>query len=609
MPKRSKPRVDGIALAAFLFLAVISIATFMPSVFAENHSHSSVTGYFGIDDDGLPIVNRHGIMLAFDGDIAPETVSVNTFRVSLNDGSFAEVVETRVEGRYVFLRLRNELASDATPIVGITDGEEVEDLAGNSTDRRKLGFVQIKDGIAPRLTVTLSGGSGLGTGDEGPSRLTNDTIDVRITSDEPLQTAPRVVVVCEALSWTEREGARQIKRDIDDFIANRNGPFSSRPREPSGTSYTCGYDADDDGMDDAFELTEDVANSRPGQAWELTWRNPTGVTTSLRDGELAVVAYGRDRSRYERFGVTVSNWATAKGGFGFDTRFGSKALLEQAKIHPPDGSVIRERRPFVLLEFPEATSIKLASVVFDGEEIVNEFDVVRSNEFVYWPLSMNQGHHSVEVEAKDSGGNETDLEFQFETTRRGDFVLPLVAGWNAVSVPADPIDPEIENVFTKPEIEIVMSWDPYEPEGPWAFSTRDGDSWESWRDGPGVDEIRVGSGYWVKSSRSIEQPIALTLGRQQVMMVDDGGCGPPSARWFFVGVTDANGDQTQNHFGEPLKDHDDVVITVGEYLSEHIRYAYAWAAIEGEYRKLAIDDAVVIGEGIWYYGGGWASCP
>ena len=94
MSKRSKSLVDGIALAAFLFLAVIGIVTFMPSVFADNHSHSSVTGYFGLDDDGLPIVDRHGVMLVFDGEIAPETVSVDTFEVSLNDGSSAEIVET-----------------------------------------------------------------------------------------------------------------------------------------------------------------------------------------------------------------------------------------------------------------------------------------------------------------------------------------------------------------------------------------------------------------------------------------------------------------------------------------------------------------------------------
>lgn len=614
MPKRSKSLIGGSALAAFLFLAVIGIVTFIPSVFAENHSHSSVTGYFGLDDDGLPIVNRHGIMLVFDGDIAPETVSVDTFEVSLNDGSFAEIVETRVEGRYVFLRLRNELASEATPIMGIAEGEEIEDLAGNSTNRRKLGFVQIKDGIAPRLTVTLSGGSGLGTGDEGPGRLTNDSMDIQITSDEPLQGAPRVVVVCDALSWTENDGSTTVSRDIDDFIANRRGPHPRTPGEPTGTNYTCGYDVDGDGEDDPFVLTEDFGLFRPVKNWRSTWQNRQSESPKLHDGKLVVVVYARDRSGYERFGETVTNWATATAGFGLDTTFDASISSDGVRVHPPNGSVIREQRPFVLLEFPEETNVSLASAKFDGENILDAFEVVNGNKFVYWPLSMNQGEHSVVVDAFDAAGNEISFDFEFATTRRGDFVLPLIAGWNAVSVPADPIDPAIENVFTDPAIEMVVSWDPYGIELPWAASFRDGDVWVPWQYGRGITKIQAGSGFWVRSSRFIEQPITLTQGmltqeRRPVTSDYRGGCGS-NAGWFFVGVTDVNGDQTQNHFGEPLKDHDNVVLTVGEYLGKYIRHTYSWDPIEAKYRELSEGDAVLIGEGIWYYGErGWASCP
>ncbi len=596
---------QGVLTAAVL-VAVIASGFAVTPIVAQTDRHSSVTGYYGLDDDGLPMVDRRGIMLVFDGAIASETVSVDTFLVSLNDGSFADVVETRVAGRYVFLRLRNELASDATPIVGIAEGEEVEDLAGNSTNTRKLGFVQIKDGIAPQLTVTLSGGSGLGTGDEGPDRLTNDSINIHVTSDEPLQGAPRIIVVCSELNWIENDGSQQINRDIDDFIRNRNGPQVQRPSESLGTIYTCGYDANSDGKDDPFELTENVALSRPSENWEFTWQNLPGTSRSLQDGQLAVVAYARDRSRYERFGEIVSNWSTAISSFGLDTKFDATPTTPSVRVHPPNRSIVREERPFVLLEFPEETTVTLGSVKFDGMEIVDEFEIVRTNEFVYWPLSINQGGHDVEVDAVDAGGNEISFDFEFVTTQRGDFVLPLFAGWNAVSVPADPIDPNIEDVFTNPAIEAVISWYPYEPEGPWAFSTRDGDSWKPWRVGRGVDKIRVGSGYWVKSSRFIEQPIALTQHSSAVERMEYDPC--PSGDWFFVGVTDEDGDQTQNHFGEPLK-RGDVAITVREYLDEYFFLAFSWDPIEAKYRKLTEDDVVVIGEGIWYRDEGSASCP
>lgn len=606
-------RVNNRFLASLAAISVLLVILFMhaapptPRLIADDGRHSSVTGYFGLDEEGLPIVDRKGIMVVFDGDIAAETVSVDTFEVWLDDETLAEVVETRVDGSYVFLRLSDELASDATPVIQIAEGEEVEDLAGNSTNRRKAGAVRIKDGIAPRLTVTLSGGSGRGTGDEGPNRLTNDSIDIQITSDEPLQGAPRVVVVCDALAWTENDGSTTVSRDIDDFMANRRGPHPRAPGEPTGTSYTCGYDVDGDGEDDPFELTEDFGRFRPTENWRSTWQNRQSESTKLHDGKLVVVVYARDRSGYEWFGETVSNWATAKGDFGFDTRFGSEALLEQVKIHPPDGSVIRERRPFVLLEFPETTLVNLASVIFDGEEIVDQFEVVTSNEFVYWPLSMNQGLHSVEVEANDSAGNETGFEFHFGTTQRGDFVLPLVAGWNAVSIPADPIDPEIENVFTHPAIEYVVSWDPYAVSTPWAVSLRTGDSWEPVIDlGPKVSEVVAGQGYWVHTSQFIKQPIKLSQRVTAETGMNDLPC-PYNGRWCFVGVIDKNGAQTQDNFGEPLRNHNGVIVTAEEYLASY--RSFVWDPIEAEFHSLASNDAVIIGAGIWVWNPDNCLCP
>ena len=439
------------AIATVLLLILSSAAILVLPVNAAQHNHSSVTGFFGLDEDGRPIVDRHGIMLVFDGPIEPETVSVDTFEVWLNEFARAEVVESRVDGAYVFLRLKEELASDAKPVVQIREGEEIEDLANNSTNRRKLGALQIADGIAPRLTVTLSGGSGSGTGDEGPDRLTEDAIDVRITSDEPLQGAPRVIVACKSLSWIESEN--EVKRDIDDLIANRSGAFSTRPHEPADTSYSCGYDTDGDGFDDQFVLTEDIAHSRPGEVWEYTWQNATSATASLRDGELTVVAYASDRSRYDIYGESVSNWAAATGGIELDTEFGAIGLLDKVTVHPADGSTVRDSRPFLIIEFQDATSVNLRSVILDGEEVAAEFQDVSTNEFLYWPQSMTQGEHEVEIAATDSAGNSLQFDFSFTSTTRGDFVIPLIAGWNAISFPADPADPAIEAVFTEPSVE------------------------------------------------------------------------------------------------------------------------------------------------------------
>ena len=124
-----------------------------------------------------------GLMLVFDGPIAASSVSLDTFYVDLDDGSEGEVVDVDVIGRYVFLRLADELASDETPIVGIAAGQSIRDKAGNVTSGRELRRFEANDGISPELTVTLSGGSGSGEDVEGPSKLTNGIIKIRIESD------------------------------------------------------------------------------------------------------------------------------------------------------------------------------------------------------------------------------------------------------------------------------------------------------------------------------------------------------------------------------------------------------------------------------------------
>ena len=204
-------------------------------------------------------------MVEFDGPIAASSVSTNTFSVTLDDGTAARVVDVDVDKKYVFLKLGSELASDATPKIDITQSEKVEDLAGNETFGKEQDEFEAKDGISPKLTVTLSGGSGSGTGtDEGPDKLTKDQITINVSSDEELQGAPKVSVVCSSLEWNEGKAgiegsADLIGKDIDDYVDNRSGAFSTnQPGEtpvktsPKDTTinktyeYTCGYDTDKD---------------------------------------------------------------------------------------------------------------------------------------------------------------------------------------------------------------------------------------------------------------------------------------------------------------------------------------------------------------------------
>ena len=570
----------------------------------------SATGYYGVDLDKRPIepiADRRGVMLVFDGPISPSSVSLDTFYVELDDGSEAEVVDVTVYEQYVFLRLSHDLASDATPFVGIAAGERIRDKAGNITSGRELRRFEANDGISPNLTVTLSGGSGTGTGSEGPSQLTNGIINVHVESDEPLQGTPRIVVVCERLSWQETIRGRKIEYDIDDFIANRHGAFNGRPQEDTGTNYTCGYDDDDDKEDDPFQLSEYSANSRPGENWEVQWINSRSGRTRLQDGRLRVVAFARDRSRHVREGQYVQSWGAGSASFALDTDLESPLRTRGGEVQPRDESRVSEARPFIFIEFAESTTVTLDSVMLDGVEISSEFQNPETNRFVYWPLSMSKGEHEIEVEATDAAGNGLEFDFDFESIQRGDFVLNLVTGWNAISMPADPIDSRIDAVFTDPAIQAVIGWD---TDG-WRVAVRRDGVWESSQRYGTLPSIRARYGYWVKSSSFVLQRVPLrgTLYRSDGVipsLIDI----PTDIGWNFVGVVDNDGDQTQDHFGLTLRDSQGNPIVASEYLGIDYVRSYTWDATFNRFDVLRPNDPMMIGDGVWvYYSDGTGIAP
>ncbi|MXX92378.1 MAG: hypothetical protein F4Y63_02845 [Chloroflexi bacterium] len=581
----------------------------------------TATGFYGLDSKGNPTIqDRSSVMVVFDGPIAASSVSNSTFSVKLDDGSAASVVDHKVDKKYVFLRLDSELASDATPMVDIVNGEKVEDMAGNETFGREQDEFEAKDGISPRLTVTLSGGSGSGTGNEGPEKLTKDTITIHVSSDEALSGNPRIAAVCSSLAWktggtpsvsgsVAENASGVVNHDIDDFVAAHNGSFSGKPeietnmtspRTGSAPSYqfTCGYDANpDDDFEDDFQWSDVPSRSRPGENWDSLWENQTGALQKLQDGAVTAVAFARDRSSYSK-----QNWGSASAEFTLDTKViypdPSGDVSKGGDLQPAPDGVTKEARPFVLIEFNEGTTVTLDSVELDGVEVASEFEQPDHNRFVYWPESLSQGDHEVEVEATDAAGNPASFSYEFETVARGDFVIGLNAGWNAISVPADPVDTAIGSVFTDPAITTVIGWD---TQG-WRIAMRRDGVWESNEKYGALNEIRAKYGYWVKSDGFVRQAVELKGGTSR----DAGGTPilisiPTEPGWNFVGVVDQDGDQTEDHFGIDLRGSDKRFIPAGEYLGSTYVRAYTWDATFSRFDVVRPDDTMTIGDGVWVY--------
>ena len=586
----------------------------------------SATGFYGVDATGYPIPDRSGIMLVFDAVISPSAVSTQTFIVTLDDGENAKVLETSAHETLVFLKLENSLTSNATP--------------NTSSVSHYFPPFELNDGIPPTLTMSLSGGSGTSTGDEGPDRLTKDKIDITVTSDEPLAEPPRVTVVCNDIQWIESVDAVTVHRNIDNFLAHRSGhltenqssnldAFNAQP-----PNYRCGADSD-------LTLTTDSMAPASETSWTYEWRNSEDAQQRLNDGLLTAVAHARDESEYQRNydGETIHNFGSASASFTLDTILRSPLEPGRGYTYPTNGSFISDRlvEPYVWIELEESTTVTVNSFTYDNHDITG-FTVVEPDpqlccdttlvvtslrESTHYRDFAAPGIHVISVDAFDAAANHVQLEIEFEildsklvTMRRDPFVLTMSPGWNAISLPSLPRDQFIDQILGHKTIRTVFG--EYDSKSNrWSAAVRRDDGWHPVipfdfldRVSPGI-LLRQNDGYWVYASQYVEIPVSLhwpTFFRHDSYLTE------PLSGWNFVGVTAEGRHHTSEvAFGSDLTDANDRPITVATYLNLHMdtlkykanefKLAFRWDSQTQSFSRLLPDEPVRIGEAIWVYYG------
>ena len=583
---------------------------FLDETDPEIYQEQSVTGFYGENSDDEPQVNRAGILVAFDKAVDADSIGVDTFAVTLDTAGTQEVsvIDVDVDGRAVYLLLESELLSDARPYVDIPAGEWVSDPAGNRLTGGDQKPFETNDGITPILTVTLAGGSGSGEGDEGPSKLTNGAIIASISADEEISSTPSLVVVCSSIGWDPEDGENT--KDLDTLVGNRSGGLDNGSANFNDLdSYDCGYD---DGRNP--DLQQLQSYSRPGLTWEYEWVNLTGAR-KLEDGKLTVVAFARDRQSYASLGVervnddpaqaNTYNWGAATVVFRYDT------TLDAPTATPENDATVTESRPFVLLAYDDAVTVSIDEFEIDGT--VQEIGSIGGNRYLYWPEALGLGTHEVSVDATDAAGNEDTFEYSFKVAERSAFNLKLIAGWNAVSLPANPMDNAIESVFTEGVIDMVAGWDASDPEKPWSIATRMEGDWSTHEEFATLNKVHAQYGYWVHAQGFVTQRVQLVGGINRTdpeITPPDLVSIPTLKGWNFVGVISQDGKQTEDDFGKPLVNElesgDPNKVKAGDYLGSNKR-AYTWDAVRSEFKILEDGDELKIGDGIWvYFGGGIA---
>ncbi len=522
----------------------------------DSTAHSGQTGSeTGVAPDGEDagtdpdLNNKRSIAVRFDDNV--EGVENGDFQVTLNDGTALIPVGVQVDGNTVYLELDEDIPTGDTPVVRLQGA--VSDRAGNTSS---AGSVKAADRLSPALTVVLSGGSGSGAGKNGPTGLTRNEILVTITSDETLAGLPSVEV----------------------FVKD-------------------GDDADSD--PDARGRLSVIAQG--GNTW-------TARATRARlggDGELSLLVTATDIAPASNLStVGKKNPADATSGV---TRF----VLDSAKptLVSKDSST-SQGRPSIRIEFNEVVDVSSATVgdivLVDGD--TNLLATSDKKLFFYVPSEdLELGELTVKATATDLAGNKAEnLSYKLKVEERKTFDLSLFFGWNAVSVPSNPIDPDINAVFTNDSLAQVVAYDATDPGSPWRIASRDpvSGAWTSTTDTP-LRTIMAGPGYWVHSKSFDAQNLALAgpiePGSGQAPRVE---AIPTGAGWNFVGVIDTTKGKTQGASGASLVRSDGTAITAEKYFaSVDARRAFKYQATLQSFTEISLDGSatVKVGDGIWVF--------
>ena len=556
----------------------------------------SATGFY-TNENGDETISNSGLKVVFDNDLDAASVGTDTFVVKLDNGDNATITSVDVDGRNVYLMLDEELAPDATPSIDLATGASILDLAGNESTDRRLDGIELNDGILPTFTITLSGGSGLNEdiAGEGSSELTRGQMTISIESDEDIQGAPKFTVICSNLQF---DGSAD--NDVAKYASNRSGAMTAAPTAETKTM--CG--------DLAKSVAETSALARPGNRWEYLWANLSGDPATagnqaMQDGKLSVIVWGRDRSTYKKSdGMTnLYNWSSSTTSFNYDTDL--KAAWETgdgSELVPDNGENVFEPRPFVLLDFgDEKTTVNVTKFTVDKVDHTAELQILEDNEFVWWPEPLAYGKYTVNVEANDAANNPGDHTYSFTVKERAPFTLSLLAGWNSVSFPANPIDRALHAVFTNEAVDRVVGWNVTEPVSPWRLATRVDGVWTTGEEYATLNDVEARYGYWVHSTGFITQSVDLSgKGDRATDGQPSPADIPTDTGWNFVGVVDVDGDQTQDDAGETLRNSNNDPITAAEYLGNYTR-AYTWDHVNNTWDVVKTDEGITIGTGVWVY--------
>ena len=483
--------------------------------------------------------------------------------------------------RSVFLTLNSDIPSDDTPRISVDTDSQGRDRAGRSVN---TGFdnISIEDGLGPRVTLALSGGTGSGSDDDnqGPSTLTNDEIRVSITADEE----PSTTLV---EYWQEDPDS-----STPDSSIERTDTSTRRVTlNQSGTNYVGEEDFSSTVRDDkvyvVVRVTDDADN---------TTIAGYDVTQSANNNRF-VDSNGDDRDE-----TTVFNFDNDAPRFATDFNDDQESSnVRETILITFDAGVANISRAEIDSGTGTPQNILAEDLIAADQQLraANNDQI----EWIYAPTSdFAVGTYTIRVDATDWAGNKvTNLNYTLEIQERKDFVISIRQGLNLISFPSDPVDPSVGSVFTDPGIIRITT---FEARSRNQFRVVRRDS-ETGRFSGEFTNIKAGAGYFVVSDTFHDVKVRLSVAG------DSAGSAittPPridtATGWNLIGVLDSTLENVEGDSGvelpAPIGDGN---YTLSDYLSANTQISaiVRYDLSERDYDRIDPQGTTIIktGEAYW----------
>ena len=572
--------------------------------------------------------------------ITPIAAEIGTKGTDANGASFDQ-------RKKVYLTLPSALDTNDTPQVKLVG--DVADLAGNSTKSGTVS--NAIDKLKPNLTMVLSGGSGTGTAGTAndSDSLTKSAMTITITTDEVLASPPTVSIFNENYGKTGVYGELSASTALTtlaagasqnvDIAANtivdtdKDGSFtdeitlesvtvsSTNLANLAVTAVTNGGDGNTNNV--RITIKNNNSAALPGAADDVKISGNTNANLTSSSDEVAaentVASVAQDSKTYTatfsgsgfsdaaaddtKIVYVSANDASTSTNTG---TVGKKDMSDSAaytfrldKTAPvlkndPDGdgtvgSTTTLPRPYVIFEFTDNSDVTVVSASFGGDDVLAKLATTNNKKYFMVPeADLTAKTYVVKAKGTDLAGNKgAEGSYNLKVTARKDYKATLLAGWNLMSFPSDPISNSVGNVFTNSGIDQVVGYNAMAKGSPWQVATKDSASGTF---GGSLVSIESGNGYWVHSNEFSSQSVSLT-GPE-----GPSASAPPSipsielaSGWNLIGVVDATKANTQADEGTLYKTNSSYLGTCN---GSSVSKAYEYDTANLTWVELAIDGGV-----------------